>query len=221
MSSRRCEAERILYAWTVWLIPQPPRWSRHIVSSRLSAIRVAVGTEPGRKPANLLPLMVTRIEMTPTRQKRPRAVMASATSADPSAEHDHSTPQSPGDIIRKGANEARAEHGIWNKVEAVGRELDRNIGGEYARREDQTPPRFPGESRIDAAPVERVRGSVVTRVLVPSVSRTKLLVIAGLVMLICIIAVVAFVALRANPSTHPGQGDRQYTISPIQPDYKP
>lgn len=144
-------------------------------------------------------------------------MMASSKSADPSTEHDHSAPQSPADIIHKSATEARAEDGVWNKIEAVGRELDRNIGGEYARREDQTPLRIRTDSWIDEAPVELVRGADGKRHLVPRGSRTMWFVAAALVTLICIVAVVAFVALRANPSSHPGQGDRQYTISPIQP----
>jgi hypothetical protein len=155
--------------------------------------------------------------MTQARRERPRAVMASSKSADPSTEHDHSAPQSPGDIIRKSATEARGEDGVWSKIEAVGRELDRNIGGEYARREDQTPPRIRTEPRIDEAPFELVRGADGQRHLVPRRSRTMWFVVAALVTLICIVAVVAFVALRANPSSHAGQGDRQYTISPIQP----
>jgi hypothetical protein len=154
--------------------------------------------------------------MTQTRQKGPRAVMASSKSADRSTEQEHSALQSPGDIIRKSASEAGAEHGAWNKIEAVGRELDRDIGGEYARREDQTPPREQADSS-DGSPLKLVRGADGNRHLVPRVPRTKWLLLAALVVLICVIALVAFVALRANPSTQPGQGDRQYTISPVQP----
>jgi hypothetical protein len=143
--------------------------------------------------------------------------MVSSKSADPSTEHDHSSPQSPGDIVRKSASEARGEQGIWNKIEAVGRELDRNIGGEYARREDQTPPRIRTDSMVDEAPVELVRGADGKRHLVPTGSRAMWFVVAALVTLICIVAAVAFVALRANAASHPGQGDRQYTIAPIQP----
>ena len=154
--------------------------------------------------------------MTHRRQDGPRAVMTSSKSADRSIEHVHGSPESPSDIIRKGASEARAEHGIWNKIEAAGRELDRNIGGEYARREDQSIPRSQVASRVDEAPLELVQVGDGTSVLVPRVSRTKWLVV-GLVILVCIIALLAFVALQASPSTHPASGDRQYTISPIQP----
>jgi hypothetical protein len=71
-------------------------------------------------------------------QKKPKAVMASSKSADPKAERESSAPKSPSEIVDKAATEAGAEYGIWNKVKAVGRELDRNVGGEYERRDDET-----------------------------------------------------------------------------------
>jgi len=154
--------------------------------------------------------------VTQTREKDPRAMMASSKSAGRSTEHEQSSPPSPSDIIRKSASEAGGEHGVGNKVEAVGRELNRNIGGEYARRDDETPPRVQAESSSDEAPLKVVRGADGNRHLVSRLSRTKWLVVAALLVLICVIALVAFVALRAN-ATQPGQGDRQYTISPVQP----
>ena len=76
--------------------------------------------------------------MTQKRVKKPKAVMTSPQSADRSPEHEPSSPKSPKDIVSKSASEAGAEDGIWNKVKAVGREIDRNVGGEYERREDET-----------------------------------------------------------------------------------
>jgi hypothetical protein len=72
------------------------------------------------------------------RQKKPKAVMASSKSADPSGEHESSAPKSPSEIVSKAADEAGAEYGVWNKVKAIGREIDRNVGGEYERRDDET-----------------------------------------------------------------------------------
>ena len=69
--------------------------------------------------------------------KQPTAAMTSSKSADPSEEHEHSAPEGPTEIIGKAAREAGYEDGVWNKVKAVGRELDRNVGGEYERREDK------------------------------------------------------------------------------------
>lgn len=75
---------------------------------------------------------------TQKRLKKPKAMMTSSKSADRSTEHEPSSPKSPKDIVSKSAGEAGAEDGVWNKVKAVGRELDRNVGGEYERREDET-----------------------------------------------------------------------------------
>ena len=70
--------------------------------------------------------------------KKPKAVMASPKSADPSIEHRTRSPKNPSEIIGKAIAEAKPEDGVWNKVKTASRELDRNVGGEYERREDET-----------------------------------------------------------------------------------
>ncbi len=66
----------------------------------------------------------------------PRADTASTHSQQASGEHDRSIPQDLSESLTKVGDEAAAEEGVVNKLEAAGRELDRQLSGEYERRED-------------------------------------------------------------------------------------
>ena len=69
--------------------------------------------------------------------KQPKAKTASAASQRPAGERDPSTPTSMTAIGRKLATEVKGQSGTWDKIKAAGRELDREIAGEYERREDE------------------------------------------------------------------------------------
>jgi hypothetical protein len=69
--------------------------------------------------------------------REPRADLASGKSTSTMGEHDTSVPQSPKEAIKKATSEAGHEKGVIGKARAIGRELDRDFGGEYERREDE------------------------------------------------------------------------------------
>ncbi len=178
--------------------------------------RIRCRCHPRDQPRRSAPSKRTRSEMTQGQQQGPRAVTTSSKSADRSTEHDHSSPQSPRDVIRKSASEAGAEHGFRNKIAAVGRELDRNIGGEYERREDQTPPKRRADRGIGKAGRYVARTVAGTSVRVPKVSRRQWLAVVAVIVVLAA-ALVTILALNSSPSKNLGQRDRQYTIAPVQP----
>ena len=69
--------------------------------------------------------------------KQPKATTASEKSQRSAGAKDQSTPTSLTGIGQKVATEVKGEKGAWNKMKAAGRELDREIAGEYERREDE------------------------------------------------------------------------------------
>jgi hypothetical protein len=63
-------------------------------------------------------------------------------------EHPEINPQSPGELGHKIKEEASAGHGPLDKAKRVLQELDRDISGEYERREDPSaPPAKPDSDR--------------------------------------------------------------------------
>jgi len=70
----------------------------------------------------------------------PGAQTASMHSHQASGEHDRSIPQDPSESLAKVGDEAAAEEGVVKKSEATGREVDRQLSGDYERREDTSGP---------------------------------------------------------------------------------
>lgn len=71
---------------------------------------------------------------------RPTHSMASTVSEraqKPDDEHVHEHPANTRDIVGKAMKEAKPKDGAWEKVKAMGREVDRNIGGVYEEREQE------------------------------------------------------------------------------------
>lgn len=63
-------------------------------------------------------------------------------------EHPEINPQSPGELAHKVREEASEGHGPLDRVKRVLQELDRDVSGEYERREDPTaPPAKPDADR--------------------------------------------------------------------------
>jgi hypothetical protein len=63
-------------------------------------------------------------------------------------EHPEITPQTPGELVHKARAEAEEGEGLVDKAKRVLEEIDRDVSGEYERREDPTaPPAKPDAER--------------------------------------------------------------------------